>query len=678
MPSLPSSPFSGPSSAPLIPPSPLVGATHAPSGHELDRLESARADKEGLAGAAAGGKRPLKIAICTENFLPKIDGVTRTLAMLLEHLQAEGHEALVMGPATPLTSYAGAEVVATKGIPLLGVYKGLGLNFLRPRFIRKIREFSPDVCMFIDPIFLGGQTILAVQHYFPDLPLVSSYHTNLAMYASLFGFSWLTPPMWAIQRNLHGRCNLSFCPSPSTARMLADQGFENVRLWPRGVDVDLFRPSARDFALRQTWGAEPLDLDEDRPSPRIQASDTARRSSSFDDLPPLHLPPPYSAQPAPTATTAFSSSKVVVLYVGRISWEKNLRLLIEAFRGLQQPDEATGRPACQLVFVGDGPARGEAESLCQGYGLDALFLGFRKGQELAAAYASADVFAFPSFTETFGQVVSEAQASGLPVIGLKAEGVSDLVEHRKTGLLLDLNELVRLRPADSSTPPPYSTATSPESAIPTDPHSLFALGTPSFASAVTLYRNILLESVSDHDLRRQMGSAAHLAASKRSWWGAMEMLVDGFRELSAARAAKAVSKERASSLSLSRTSTIEVDVVCGQPEEVEPEKAEGASTATTSPKRRRLLRLNGVLRRTGGRLPDSSVSLQPLRSWLAPQAAATVEGGEGVALLQEAKGSGQSLAVRLAEVAVFFLFLYFAVTFSSRFEIPSLLRSLQV
>lgn len=155
----------------------------------------------------------------------------------------------------------------------------------------------------------------------------------------------------------------------------------------------MFRPSARDFVLRQSWYVEPIDLDQDRPSPRVQALS----SSLNDDLPPLHLPPPYSA----VTSTFASASKLVCLYVGRISWEKNLRLLIEAMRGLQEPDVATGRPACQLVFVGDGPARSEAEALCQTYGLGALFLGFKKGQELAAAYASSDIFAFPSLFVSF-------------------------------------------------------------------------------------------------------------------------------------------------------------------------------------------------------------------------------------------------------------------------------------
>lgn len=125
------------------------------------------------------------------------------------------------------------------------------------------------------------------------------------------------------------------------------------------------------------------------------AADSPASLSFADDFPALALPPPYNAQP-PSTFAGSSPSKLAVLYVGRISWEKNLRLLIDAFRGLQESDPATGRPACQLVFVGDGPARTEVESLCALYGLGALFLGFKKGEELAAAYASADVFAFPS------------------------------------------------------------------------------------------------------------------------------------------------------------------------------------------------------------------------------------------------------------------------------------------
>lgn len=245
-----------------------------------------------------------------------------------------------------------------------------------------------------------SRVIPVVQWYMPDVPLVASYHTNLASYATLFGFPWLTPTMWnlmvsgglarlalvsitdglyILQRNLHARCEFTACPSPSTARMLESQGFEHVRQWPRGVYTSLFNPEARDLTLRQAWGAEP-----DSTSPDSDSS-TSATVQVDDSVPPK------------------SSDKVVMLYVGRISWEKNLRLLVEAFRGLQEPSADRLRPACKLVFVGDGPARGELEQLCSNYRLDAVFMGYRKGSELAACFASADIFAFPSWwvwTET--------------------------------------------------------------------------------------------------------------------------------------------------------------------------------------------------------------------------------------------------------------------------------------
>jgi glycosyltransferase involved in cell wall biosynthesis len=115
-----------------------------------------------------------------------------------------------------------------------------------------------------------------------------------------------------------------------------------------------------------------------------------------------------------------------VLYVGRLSHEKNLEMLAHAFLALDD--------CAHLVIVGDGPARGDLVRLLAGHPV--TFTGYLRGVDLATAYASADIFAFPSLTETFGQVVLEAMASGLPVIGFDAEGVRDLVEDRRTGRLI--------------------------------------------------------------------------------------------------------------------------------------------------------------------------------------------------------------------------------------------------
>lgn len=614
-------------------------------------------------------KRPkLRVAIVTENFLPKVDGVTRTLARLLEHLNNEGHEAMVLGPETGIRQYAGHPVVGTFGVPLV-IYPGLKLNFMRPRFVRRLQQFKPDVIHFVDPIWLGAQMLPVVQKWLPEVPCVSSYHTNLPTYATLFGMPWLERTMWNLTRNLHDRCEMVFCPSESTRRMLQSKGFSNVEIWSRGVDTELFNPKARDENLRESWGCTPKPANLRLPlSPSVAAADAAakfgseeaalshlagklgvaivhpnaRKSGASEDEsfirtpptgpaaspefsfspPPAYdslsavpdlpssgflLPPPALHSSASGASKASSTaipanlrvdpeprdSKTVVLYVGRISWEKNLRLLIEAFKLLP----TSVRSKAKLVFVGDGPARGDLTRLCNKLELDASFMGHQKGSRLAAMYASASIFAFPSFTETFGQVVLEALASGLPVVGLHAEGTSDLVAHGKTGLLLDVNAVAKestvgaandSRPATPgarslsassrsasaiainefataassaalqlplSSPPcsPVSKRTSvlePKSATTTtatttlpsvglatpipatlDFKAAMTPNTPWFHQCAKAYSMLLERLILDRQTRALMGQRAVLYASRKTWWDAMDAPVRGYEHV---------------------------------------------------------------------------------------------------------------------------------------------------
>jgi glycosyltransferase involved in cell wall biosynthesis len=378
----------------------------------------------------------MRIAIITENFLPKLDGVTRTLSRLLEHLQRNGHSALLLGPDSGMEEYAGAEIVGTAGLPF-PFYPELKFNFFRPLFVRRLNEFDPDIVHLVDPVILGA-TGLATARLL-NKPLISSYHTNLAAYCDHFGFSMLTRPMWLYNRFIHSSCALTFCPSPSTAAMLHMQGFTNLRIWPRGVDTTLFRPERRSMELRQCW---------------LQGRE----------------------QP---------ENKAVLLYVGRVSWEKNLRLLVQTYRRMDYEH-------CHLVIVGDGPAYAELQQ--EVAGLPVTFTGYLNGEALATAYASADVFAFPSRTETFGQVVLEAMASALPVAGLLAEGVCDLVEHGRTGLLLDTHKLGE-------------------------------------EEQIVAYQQHLTRLIADPHMRYLMGQAAFAEAQKSSWYEAMECLVRGYQEV---------------------------------------------------------------------------------------------------------------------------------------------------
>src|SRR5215813_13998312 len=164
----------------------------------------------------------MRVAITTENFLPKLDGVTRTLAMLLEHLQRRGHRALVLGPIDAPRRYAGARVIGVPGVPL-PFYPELRLLFPWPTFARQLATFRPDVVHVVDPMMLGAAGIRWARRL--SLPILSSYHTNLAAYCSYFHLGALEEPVWAYRRTLHNRCAATLCPSPSTAQQLLGRGF---------------------------------------------------------------------------------------------------------------------------------------------------------------------------------------------------------------------------------------------------------------------------------------------------------------------------------------------------------------------------------------------------------------------------------------------------------------------
>jgi len=318
----------------------------------------------------------MRIALVTENFLPKIDGVTRTLAILLEYLRRQRHQVIVLAPEGAPTRYAGAPVFGTPGLPL-PMYPELRILLPPPKFKHVLERFQPDVMHVADPMLLGAAAIFWAQRL--DIPVVSSYHTNLATYLPYFHLGALTQPTWAYRRFLHQHCRVTLCPSPSTANELECKGFSRLQVWPRGVDAALFSPRHRSDEWRQRVTSNPVGK--------------------------------------------------VILYVGRLSYEKNLDALLAAFKTIESET-----PDAHLVLVGDGPARQELERALAGR--RAFFTGYLRGEALAAAYASADLFAFPSTTETFGQAVLEAMASGLPVVAFDAEGVRDLVRHNETGLLV--------------------------------------------------------------------------------------------------------------------------------------------------------------------------------------------------------------------------------------------------
>ncbi|MGO8947628.1 MAG: glycosyltransferase family 4 protein [Ktedonobacterales bacterium] len=369
----------------------------------------------------------MRVALVTENFLPKLDGVTRTLAMLLEYLQRNGHQAVVIGPEGSPRWYAGARIFGAHGIPL-PFYPELRVSLPEPVLEGRLSRFHPDVIHVVEPVILGAAGITWGGRL--GVPVVSSYHTNLSAYCSYFRLGMLVEPTWLYRRYLHNQCERTLCPSPSTRVELINRGFTQVQVWPRGVDTELFSPERRSLSWR-----------------RRMCGNQERQS--------------------------------IVLYVGRLSHEKNLMALVSAYSAIETA-------STQLVVVGDGPARADLERALAGH--NAVCTGYLSGEALAEAYASADIFAFPSMTETFGQVVLEAMASHLPVVAFDAEGVRDQVRNGQSGFLVAPGDL------------------------------------QGFAQALSML-------VAAPELRQCIGAEAYARATKQSWDTAMDGLLEVYQSV---------------------------------------------------------------------------------------------------------------------------------------------------
>jgi len=212
---------------------------------------------------------------------------------------------------------------------------------------------------------------------------VSSFHTNFDQYSRHYRIGWANGTIWRYLRWFHNRTRETYVPSLTTIKGLEALGFERLVLWPRGVDGTLFRPDRPGRQqVRQALGWGPNDL--------------------------------------------------VISYVSRIAPEKNVSYLADALAIV-----AARRPDVRILFVGDGPTRSDLERRIGAIG---SFAGYRMGEELADYYSAGDLFAFSSLTETFGNVVLEAMASGMPVAALRAGGVGDTVRPGKTGLLVEPTE----------------------------------------------------------------------------------------------------------------------------------------------------------------------------------------------------------------------------------------------
>ena len=319
----------------------------------------------------------LHIALVSETFPPEVNGVANTLGRLCQGLRERGHRLQLVRPRqADDTAPNDDQLLLTRGWPLPG-YAGLqwGQSSLH-KLLRRWQRNRPDVLYIATEGPLGLSALRAARRL--GIPVVSGFHTNFQQYSDHYGFGLLTRLLTGYLRWFHNRSRLTLVPSPSQRLELQRRGFERLELLARGVDGQLFHPVRRSAALRAEWG-----LGED---------------------------------------------EIAVLHVGRLAAEKNLQLLTRAFRQLQRD---LPQQRLRLVLVGDGPLRTQLQAELP----EALFCGVQRGEALAAHYASGDLFLFPSLSETFGNVVLEALASGLAVVAFDQAAAAQHIRHGHNGAL---------------------------------------------------------------------------------------------------------------------------------------------------------------------------------------------------------------------------------------------------
>lgn len=305
-----------------------------------------------------------------------------TVGKIVEGLLSRDHEVLLVRPKQhaedlPRQERAFREALVT-GIPLP---KYQGLKFGTPAILLLLsfwRSYKPEVVHVVTEGPLGWAAVYVAKWL--NLPVTSSFHTNFHSYTRHYGVGFLQKMTAAYLRSLHNATAVTFVPTKVLASELAWDGYKNLALMSRGVDTELFKPERRSAELRNAWGA--------------------------------------------------SGDELVVIHVGRLAAEKNVDLIMTAFSEI-----AKKVSRAKLVLVGDGPLK---ENLRQSWP-ETVFTGSKTGEDLAAHYASGDLFLFPSVTETYGNVTSEAIASGLCVLAYDYAAAAELIDSGKNGVTVPIN-----------------------------------------------------------------------------------------------------------------------------------------------------------------------------------------------------------------------------------------------
>ena len=319
----------------------------------------------------------MRLALFTDTYLPETNGVAGTLHRLSNHLNRRNIEHLLYTSQSIMEGNVEAPVSSVTNIPFF-LYPECRIAFpSRISAYKQLQEFQPDLLHIATPFNMG---LLGLRYALKfHLPHVLSYHTHFDRYLDSYKLRSFIPLYWKYIKWFHRTCDTTFVPSQDTMHTLQTQGIQRLKLWSRGIDCNRYSPSKRNLNIRERYQI---------------------------------------------------TAPLILLYVGRISPEKDIATLTATMQHL--PEDIQAR--VHWIIVGDGPA---LPKMRQQAPANATFTGYLHGEELAAMYASADLFVFPSYTETFGNVVLEAMASGLPVLAANAGGVKDIVVHQRSGTLVE-------------------------------------------------------------------------------------------------------------------------------------------------------------------------------------------------------------------------------------------------
>lgn len=315
----------------------------------------------------------MRVAIFTDTFIPQVNGVAKTIGRLANFLTVQGIDCLVVAPETGLTGDYGYQLHALPGFDL-PFYQECKIAIPSYTEIsRQLDFFKPDMVHLATEVSMGlcGLKYATSNH----LPLVSSYHTNFPQYLSYYKLGLFANWTWKYLKWFHNQCLKNYCPSVSTMQLLEKKGIRNLEQWGRGIDTSLYNPAKADPSFKVRIGAE---------------------------------------------------NKTLLLYVGRLAPEKDLDILVESMGIIRH-----SHPDIHLVMTGDGPL---SAKLKEETPPNITFTGYLHGEELAMVYASCDLFVFPSTTETYGNVILEAMASGLPVVAAYSGGIKENLLDRSNGL----------------------------------------------------------------------------------------------------------------------------------------------------------------------------------------------------------------------------------------------------